>query len=196
MGYENLPEHDKNAARTSAEPAAGASVIPKRVLDLYGEYAGELASAIRRMYGDGPPDPDDVAQEAFQRVIERGDVTSIRNLKAFVWRTARNLILTENHAVKRRAARESDVQHYFYPAEGDDSTPEKIISAREQLNAINSLLRTMPEKRRRAFILHRLEGLSVAEVGRRLGIGRTAAAKHVSRAAAELNALFVDDSEY
>lgn len=195
MGFERGKRKNDNAPARTPVQAGNRPDVPSEVLTLYEEYAEELAAAVRRMFGDGPPDPEDVAQEAFQRVIRRGNLSSIRNLKAFVWRTARNLVLKEKQTTERHAAREFDVQQYLFSAEGDDSTPEKIISAREQLRAINDALRNMPERRRRALILHRLEGLTVAEVGRRLGIGRTAAAKHVARAAAELNALFVDDTE-
>ncbi|MEM7704871.1 MAG: sigma-70 family RNA polymerase sigma factor [Pseudomonadota bacterium] len=195
MGYDGPQKLGNSQTQAPDRPDDSTSAIPQEILDLYSSYSGELALSIRHIYGDGPPDPDDVAQEAFQRVIERGDLASIRNLKAFIWRTARNLVLTEKNTVKRREARRPEIERRSFAGEGDVSSPEKIIIAKEQLSSINDVLRRMPEKRRRALILHRLEGLSVAEVGRRLGIGRTAAAKHVSRAAAELNALLANDKE-
>lgn len=97
-------------------------------------------------------------------------------------------MLKEKHTQQVRARYDFEVEQLYFPLKGDDSTPERIIKAREQLQAINELLVKMPEKRRRALVLHRIDGLSVAEVGRRLGISRTAAAKHVARASAELHA--------
>ena len=41
-------------------------------------------------------------------------------------------------------------------------------------------------------MLHRVEGLSIAETGRRLGIGRTTAAQHISRAAADLDLFLLE----
>ena len=169
-------------------------VAPPELMALYRDYSPRLSATIRKMYGDGSPDPDDVAQEAFHRVIERGDISTIRNLKAFIWRTARNLVLKDKHLADMRSRHDFEIEQIYFPLKGDDSTPERIISAKEQLKAINDVLCKMPEKRRRAFILHRIEGLSIAEVGRRLGVGRTAAAKHVTRAAAELNAKIVHGS--
>lgn len=166
----------------------GASTVQEDIAALYQDYAGRLSATLRKMFGDGPPDPDDVAQEAFRRVIEHRDIASIHNLKAFIWRTARNLVLKEKHTQQVRARYDFEVEQLYFPLKGDDSTPERIIKAREQLQAINELLVKMPEKRRRALVLHRIDGLSVAEVGRRLGISRTAAAKHVARASAELHA--------
>lgn len=164
-------------------------------MDFYRGYAPQLSATIRKIYGDGPPDPDDVAQEAFHRIMERGDLSSIRNLKAFIWRTARNLVLKDKRLREMRSRHDFEVEQIYFPLRGDDSTPERIISAKQQLKTINDVLRTMPEKRRRAFVLHRLEGLSVAEVGRRLGVSRTAAAKHIARAAAALNAEFIEEDE-
>ena len=71
---------------------------------LYQTYAPKLAATLRKMYGDGPPDPDDVAQTAFFKVIERGDIQSINNLKAFLWSTARNILRKEirSHSVRDR----------------------------------------------------------------------------------------------
>ena len=162
---------------------------------LYREYAAELSNGIRGLYGDGPPDPEDVTQEAFRKVFERGDVANIKNLKAFVWRTARNLVLTSKKSDKQRSRYDFEVEQLFFPLKGDISTPETVIIAREQLKAINELLRNMPEKRRWALLLYRLEGLTLNEVGRRLGIGRTAVSKHISKAEMQINALFLEEEE-
>ena len=183
---------DKELGHFSAAQTTGASA---EVTELYEDYSSHLSATIRKMYGDGPPDPDDVAQEAFRRVIERGNLSSIKNLKAFIWRIARNLVLKEREVRQARSRYDFEVEQIYFPLKDDNSTPERIISAREQLTLINEVLSQMPEKRRRALVLHRIEGLSVAEVGRRLGIGRTAAAKHVARAVAELNARFLDTPE-
>ena len=185
----------KEDPRGKAPGAILPNGAPPELRALYLDYSAQLSATIRKMYGDGPPDPDDVAQEAFHRVIARGDISSIRNLKAFIWRTARNLVLKDRHLTEMRSRHDFEIEQIYFPSTGDDSTPERIISAKEQIRAINEVLGKMPEKRRRAFILHRIEGVSVAEAGRRLGISRTAAAKHVTRAAAELNAAFLHGDE-
>ena len=161
----------------------------------YRDHADRLSATLRKIYGDGPPDPDDICQQAFQKLIERGDLGSIVNLKAFVWRTARNLVLKAKRADDVRARYDYEVEQIYFPLKGDDSTPERVIVARDQLKAINALLLAMPEKRRRAVILHRVDGLSVAEVGRRLGISRSTAAQHVARGVADLDILFLSDGE-
>lgn len=178
-----------NAKRESADTEQ--LEMPGEIAALYGEYSHQLSATLRKMYGNGPPDPDDVAHQAFEKVIERGDIGSISNLKAFVWRTARNLTLAAKRSATVRSRYGYEVEQIYFPLKSDVSTPESIIGAREQLKAVNELLLQMPEKRRRALMLHRVEGLSVAEVGRRLGISRSTAAQHVARAAAELDLMIL-----
>ena len=162
---------------------------------LYDEYADQLSSTIRRMFGDGPPDPDDVAQQAFQKLIERGNIETISNLRAFVWRTARNIVPSTKRSATTRARYDYEVEQIYFPLKGDESTPERIILVREQLDTINEALRKMPEKRRRAIVLHRIEGLSVAEVGRRLGMSRQNAAKHLSKGMADLSVALLNEEK-
>ncbi|MEM6913689.1 MAG: sigma factor-like helix-turn-helix DNA-binding protein, partial [Pseudomonadota bacterium] len=70
-----------------------------------------------------------------------------------------------------------------------------IIEAKEQLRAVNEQMLKMPEKRRRALMLHRVDGLSITEVGRRLGISRSTAAQHIARAAADLDLILLNTED-
>lgn len=172
---------------------ASASVDNDPLLATYKDYVKELSDGIRRAFGSGPPDPEDVAQEAFRKLYDRGDIESIRNLRAFLWRTARNIVLAARRKADVRTKYDFEIEQLFFSPKGDNSGPERIISAREQLRTINACLRKMPERRRRAFMLYRVEGLSMEEVAKRLGFSRSAAAKHVSRADREINSLFFQE---
>ncbi|MEM9054458.1 MAG: RNA polymerase sigma factor [Pseudomonadota bacterium] len=153
---------------------------------LYRTHAKDLSSSLRKAFGDGPPDPDDIAQQAFQKLIERERLSDIRNLKGFLWRTARNLVLNAKRSRSTRAKYDFEIEQLYFPSRGGNSSPEAVLSAKEELRAINAALRAMPEKRRRAFILHRVEGLSVSEVARRLRISRSPADRHIMRAAEDI----------
>lgn len=172
---------------SSDTPQESGRVSEQTILALYEKYVNILSGALRKRFGDGPPDPDDIAQTAFQKLIERRDLPEIRNLEAFLWRTARNLVLKEKRSADIRSARDFEIEQIFFTAQGDISDPERVVSAREQIKAINDVLLAMPEKRRRAFILHRLEGLTVSDVARRMRLSRTAASKHLVRAFAQID---------
>lgn len=181
--------------RGATESAELKSVRDDKFGGLYREYIGELVAGIRRQYGSGPPDPEDVAQEAFRRAYERADLMQITNLRGFLWRIARNLVIDAKKSKESRSKYDFEVAQIFFPLRGDISSPETVIQAREQLRQINALLRSMPKKRRWALLARRLEGLTHEEIGQRLGISRSAVAKHISRAEMQISELLLEDDK-
>lgn len=167
------------------------SCLCDQIETLYKRHHMELMTALQAIYGAGPPDPDDVIQQTFRKLLERGDLTQIRNPKAYIWRTARNIVREAKRSADVRSRHDFEVEEIFFDIKGDKSTPERIIIVKDQLTVINKALRNMPEKRRRAVILHRVEGLSYAEIGRRLRISRQNAAKHVTKGIADLDIAFM-----
>lgn len=175
----------------SAKPSG--SKKDSRVEALYVEYIDELSDGIRGRFGDGPPDPDEIAQEAFKRIFEKSDSATISNLKAFVWRTARNLVLDFKKTKSVRSKYDFEIEQIFFPLRGHNLSPESVIMAKQQLDAINDILLAMPERRRRSLMLYRIDGLTLEQVGKRLGISRRAVSKHISRAHTDIAALFIED---
>ena len=154
---------------------------------LYTTHSKIITNLIRKHFGDGPPDPEDVTQAAFQKLIERSDLSDIRDLGGFLWQIARNLVLREKRSMHVRSRYDFEVEQIVFPQRGDVLPPERVLSAREQLKLINQALRAMPEKRRRSFILNRIEGLNVSAVARQLKLSRNAANKHIVRAVEEID---------
>ena len=155
---------------------------------LYRAHAGDLVAWLRKMFGDGPPEPEDMAQQAFLKLMDRPDRADIRDLKAFLWQTARNTCLNSLAGKATRQRHAAEIQRQYYPAEAGPATPARALLAERELTAINAALRRMPEQRRHAFLWHRVEGLPVAEVARRLAIARGPARRHIARAARDIEA--------
>ncbi|MEM1145652.1 MAG: sigma-70 family RNA polymerase sigma factor, partial [Pseudomonadota bacterium] len=136
------------------------------IAHLYTQYASNLTISLRRLFGDGPPDPDDITQMAFQKLLERDGAEDIRDPRAFLWRTAKNLVLTEKRRDVIRTKYEPDIEAKFFGGGGAILDPQRVLLAEDQLRLVNEVLHLMPEKRRRAFMLHRIEGLRVSDVAR------------------------------
>lgn len=185
---EDVPSNDLQPPVGSGNGGASAGDLA----ELYRVYARELSDGLRYRYGDGPPDPEDVVQEAFRRVFEHRKPQEIKNVRAFLWRTARNLVMDRKRSDSRRSKLDFEVEQVFFPIRGDQISPETVIEAKAQLDLINRVLREMPDKRRTAFLLHRVDGLTLRDTGARLGISRTAVAKHIARAEAQIHALFLE----
>ena len=188
----NSLEQPAKSPHVTFKREASPSAQKSRIAALYRDYVGELSDGIRGRYGDGPPDPDEVAQEAFRKVCERDDITAIKNLRAFLWRTARNLIFDSKRMDESRSKYDFEIEQLFFPIKCNTQTPEDIMLAKEQLASVNKMLRRMPKKRRWALLLYRIDGLTLKEVGARLGISRTAVSKHISKAEMQINMFFLE----
>ena len=162
---------------------------------LYESFAPFLTNALRKSFGNGPPDPEDAAQQAFERMLERTDLTAIRDVKAFLWGTAKNFMLTGNRSTRVAARYQQDVEERFFAPQSYGTDPQRVINAGEIVALVNAALMKMPLRRRRAFYLRRVEGLPVREIAQRLGISSAAVSKHVAIASAELDVLLADEND-
>ncbi|MEM6707672.1 MAG: sigma-70 family RNA polymerase sigma factor [Pseudomonadota bacterium] len=169
---------------------SNSSASDPRIQTLYEECADELIAGVRQRFGEGPPDPADVIHESFRRVYEQRNTAEIVNLKAYVWRVARNLVLDVKKTETTRGRYDFEVEHLLFPLRGEHGSPEITLAAEEQLRAISQCVAQMPDTRRRAFLLYRLEGLTLLQVSKRLNMSVSGVRKHVSRAQGQLHALF------
>lgn len=153
---------------------------------LYQNHLGELVGYLRKAFGNGPPDPEDIAQEAFSRLAAQQDLSLIDNMRAFLWRTARNLLISQRRSAVARGKYDFEIEHLFFAIKGPGLSPESVLEAKEQLEIIDKALNIMPERRRKAFLWHRIDGLSFTDIGRKLGIDRRAVVRHISIAATDI----------
>lgn len=155
---------------------------------LFREQSPALTAYLRRQFGDGPPDPEDIAQQAFEKLVRRQQSERIDNYPGFLRQTAKNLSISALRHKNVRSEHELEVERRYFPEEGNESSPERVIEVREQLSMVNEVLRAMPASRREAFVLNRIDGMSKADVARKQGVSRSAVVKRLARASAEINA--------
>ncbi|MEM0909681.1 MAG: sigma-70 family RNA polymerase sigma factor [Pseudomonadota bacterium] len=154
---------------------------------LYRNHYNDLVVSLRRIYGSGPPEPEDIAQQAFYNVIKTRSLDKITNFKAYLWRTARNLVFRTHRQKREFNLEEFENYGFFFATSIDEINPERVSVAKEQLMIVNRVLKNMPEKRRRAIVLHRFEHLTVSEVARILSISRSTANGHILRGTIEIH---------
>lgn len=152
----------------------------------YADYYEPLVGFLRARFGSGPPDPEDIAQRTFSRLLDRPALEEVRNPRAFLWRIAHNLVVSEQRSVAVAAQGVQSLLAAFPLDEGYLLVPERVLEAKEQLRTAIGVLERMPERRRRAFLMVRVDGLTQAEVASRLGISPPAVSKHIGNATADL----------
>ncbi len=162
---------------------------PEPLLQLYGRYRKELIAFVRSRFGAGPPEPEDVAQQAFVNFAALQSPGAVVNPRAFLYRTAVNIVI--NHHRRERIGRK-----FFEPAPDteelqavrDDLSPEVVIQDRERYAIVAATIRAMPVRRRKFLLLNRIEGVSYADIARDCGLSESAVRQHVALAVRECGA--------
>jgi RNA polymerase sigma-70 factor (ECF subfamily) len=151
-------------------------------------------------------DPSDVVQQALlqahaNRNQFRGD--SDEELRAWLRRILANALAEAARrfsAEARDVARERSLQYDLDRSAGrleawlaaEGSSPSQHVSEEEQFLRLAAALTDLPEDQRQAVELHHLLGLSVAEVGERLGRTRAAVVGLLVRGMKKLRRLLAE----
>lgn len=156
--------------------------------ELYRAHWKEICVYLRRRFGAGPPEPEDIAQAAFLRLSGRGETDDLANPRAFLYRVAHNLAIEEHRreVARRRAEADDDIE-----PQTDDFDPERVSIGRERRRLLETAFATLDPRTRQILIMSRQDGLSSAEIARRLGLSPTHVKRLIGEAVARCQA-FVD----
>mgnify|MGYP003336380119 FL=1 len=77
-------------------------------------------------------------------------------------------------------------------AADDNANAEEEIHAREEAAQLASAIANLPEGARRAFMMHKIDGLSHADVAAALGISKSGVEKHMAVAMKYLRRALLD----
>jgi RNA polymerase sigma-70 factor (ECF subfamily) len=114
-------------------------------------------------------DIEDIIQESYCRISALPDVAHIQNGRAYLFTTARSLVLERirrSRVVNIDTAAEIDSLGIVY----DEPSAERITAARRELARVQRLIEGLPERCRRIFELRKVDGLSQREVADRMGV--------------------------
>ncbi|MET0280191.1 MAG: RNA polymerase sigma factor [Steroidobacteraceae bacterium] len=139
---------------------------------------GLLAKAVRRIVR--PNEVDDVLQEAFLRSFEAESRYPIRDARAFLLRTARNVALDHvGRAAYRRTGSLDGMDEAHFTDEAP--LPDACVESEQRFIAFCEAVGQLPQQCRRTFVLKKVYGLSHEEISARLGIAPSTVEKHVAK---------------
>ena len=127
------------------------------------------------------PDVDDLVQETFTRIARPHQLDAVEDAEAYLFQVAANLILERGRRGKVRAID----AHIELDPELEDArvfSPERILASKQELNAVLQALQELPERTRIIFALQRFEGLTYAEIAKKLGVTESAIDKQMGKA--------------
>jgi RNA polymerase sigma-70 factor (ECF subfamily) len=149
---------------------------------LYRRYWRDVRAYVRRSFGPGPPDPDDIAQDAFVRLMGRGNLGNLTNPRAHLLATARNLAVD----AYRRTVTGGAVIRTIGVVEPafEELDAGQALASKIELEKLARIMAGLDPKSRSAFLMHRIDGLSFSEIARRTGTSPSGARFLVARALA------------
>lgn len=163
-----------------------------RLVSVFERLHNKLKGWLEREFGGGPPYPEDVVQQTFAKLAARGDLSEVRNLEAYAWTTAINQVREEKRAQIVADSYANDRRNGVWGTEVDEFDPERVMRARQELEIIAETLENMSERRRSIFMACRFEGLSQEEAGKRAGVSKSAAVRHIAIATEMIVAALCD----
>jgi RNA polymerase sigma-70 factor (ECF subfamily) len=126
-------------------------------------------------------DAEDLAQEAFLRLVRVPRHELIQQPDAYLFRIALNLLSEFRlRAAKSRIVYDSDLAEAADRDEPVATSPEAALDRQ----ALQAAIAALPERCRTALILHRRDGLTYAEIGERLGVSSNMVKKYLATAIA------------
>lgn len=123
----------------------------------------------------------EVAQEAYVRLLQLDSPAGVGYLRAFLFKTAANLAADRLKSASRRGRID---KLDFFDQEPATPSPESGIAAQQELSALIKIIDELPAKCRYAFIMHRFQGNSLAEVAAHMGLTERMVRLYVERALA------------
>ena len=130
-------------------------------------------------------DAHDVLQEAFQKLMKRDGLREMENPRAYLYRTATNIIIDRQRKGQHhtRYIREVISGVEAGTASGPATIPpERQVAARQELDIIYKALDELPEKCRRAFLMHREQHMKYGEIAEALEVSISMVEKYMINA--------------
>lgn len=137
-------------------------------------------------YVISPQDIDDVSQETFLRAYKAEKDKEIEYPKAFLFRIAKNLMLSE---FSRKARKITDYIEDYDSSEELLNTDdlESNIMAQQKLGNYCEAVASLPTQCRRVVIMKKVYGMQNKEIARRLELSVSTVEKHLTKGIRRLN---------
>lgn len=126
-------------------------------------------------------DIEDVVQETYLRAFNAEQGKAIEKPKAFLFRIAKNIALTELSKKGRQ------ITDYIEDVDAKAVNKEFVnvedeVEAEQSIGLYCEAVASLPERRRRVYLLRKVHGLSHKEIADRLSVSPSTVDKHLSKA--------------
>ena len=150
----------------------------QQVVGLLTEHRERLPRYLRsRLSNDA--DAQELAQEAYLRLLRISRTELIRHPQAYLYRIASNLV---NELYSKQLAGERQAgEAVLNELESPDPSPEQRVEQHQQLQLVEQALSELPPKCRAVVVLRTRHGMTGPEVAERLGISVSMVKKYMTK---------------
>jgi RNA polymerase sigma factor (sigma-70 family) len=145
------------------------------------EYFRRVQKMLLRR-GNSPADAEDLVQEAFLKMQEycaKGG--EIRKPEAFLVRTALRLGMNARRDAHDDLYTDENVEEVTLLVD-TNPTPDEVLVGDQCLERMREALDAVSRKTREVFFMHRLDGLTYAQIARQMNLSVSAIEKHMATA--------------
>lgn len=159
--------------------------------ELFRRHRSDVARLVQRLLG-GRGDIDDVVQEVFLQVHRSlKDFRFGARFSTWLYRVTVNVVLMQRRAARSRPQL-VEAPEGLTPLDGA-LTPEEQAVRNRRIEAFYRLLDRLSEKKRTAYILHEMQGMSPAEIAETVGAPVLTVRTRLFYARRELGALLREE---
>lgn len=178
-----IPSRERAAPRDEAELARRlAAGDPSALTEISAWLWEPIAAYAYRLLEDRDAAMD-VAQESCLRLWDRRGRDPPQCIRAYLFRTARNLALDQ---LKTRRTRIGLLRHHASGRPRGPAWPDEALQCNRVATEVQRAIQELPERRREVFSLTYLQGLSYGEVAEILAISPKTVQNHMTSALAQL----------
>lgn len=166
---------------------------PRAMHAIYHRYAADVYSRLTHLVG-ADPEREDLMQETFADLFRQLDAyRGEAGLRAYLIRIAANKCYDHLRARQRRYREQSSLLAPDDPEAGavwvdpHASSPEDCVSARQELALVKQAIERLSPKKRIAYLLRVVEGLSLKEIAAQVGSNVFAVAQRIRHADREIH---------
>jgi RNA polymerase sigma factor (sigma-70 family) len=173
--HESSSEHPQNT---------GDAAHAAQVAGLFREHNRALIAFLASRL-DSVAEAQEVAQEAYVRLLRLENPEQVGFLRAYLFRIASNLAVDR---LRQRNVRSDAAEEELFEEWLDTPVPERRALAVDQLRLVREALRELPRKTSAAFVMHAIEGRGFDAIARTMKLTERMVRYHVARAMAHCRA--------
>lgn len=148
--------------------------------NLYKSHAESLRNHLYFKFGD-LSQAEDIVQEAFIKLWAKCNSIILEKAGGFLYTVAKNLFIDKIRSKKVALQFEKSSVNLQ-----DNEDPYFHLRTKEFKQRLESVISSLPEKQREAFLLNRIEKLTYKEIAQKLEISQTAVEKRIAKALIKL----------